>query len=421
MRSVWDNETEVLAVSDDIETLQRDGVALGEIAVLVRTSSLMRAFETRMNHVGLPYRVVGGPRFYERQEIRDAVAYLRLVHQPDDDLAFDRIVNLPRRGIGAATLQALHRLARSSEVSLTEAARRIVASDELNARSRNALARFLNDLDRWRSDSSTDHVVLARTVLDESGYTDMWANARTADAPGRLENLKELVTALAEFQNLAGFLEHIGLILDRGDFVEGEMVSLMTLHAAKGLEFDHVFLPAWEEGTFPNGRAIGDGGTGALEEERRLAYVALTRSRKTVTISFATSRLYFGQWLNQDPSRFVDELPREQLDIVTELGLPRDPVAAARDDFAGDEVAETVGRGPGYARLRRARRSGPGTLIEGRARRVDEPASSVGIGVRVFHQKFGYGKVLAADAGKLEIDFEKAGTKKVMESFVEPA
>ena len=421
VRGVWDGETEALVVSDEIEALQRAGHALGEIAVLVRTSALMRAFEERFVSIGLPYRVVGGPRFYERQEIRDAVAYLRLVHQPDDDLAFERIVNLPRRGIGGSTVQTLHNFARAADVSLTEAARRMIATDELNARSRNALARFLSDMDRWRSGPFEDHVRLAETVLDESGYTEMWRNVRTPDGPGRLENLKELVGALSDFENLGGFLEHISLVMDRDDFAPGEMASLMTLHAAKGLEFDHVFLPAWEEDVFPNRRAVDEGGTASLEEERRLAYVGLTRARKAVTISFAASRRIFNQWVAPVPSRFVDELPREHLDIVTEMGLSREPNASAGLDFGGDEVTETVGRGPGYARLGRARRSGAGAPIEGKARRVDGPASAFGIGVRVFHQKFGYGKVLATDAGKLDIDFEKAGRKKVMESFVEPA
>ena len=420
VRGVWDGEAEALTVTDEIEALQRRGVALGEIAVLVRTSSLMRAFEERYIAVGLPYRVVGGPRFYERQEIRDAIAYLRLVHQPDDDLAFERIVNLPRRGIGGTTVQTLHKFARAAGVSLTEAARRMIASDEINARSRNALARFLADIDRWRSVSFDDHVKLAGTVLDESGYTQMWRNVRTPDGPGRLENLKELLNALEEFENLGGFLEHISLVMDREDFGAGDMVSLMTLHAAKGLEFDYVFLPGWEEDIFPNRRSVDEGGAASLEEERRLAYVGLTRARKAVSISFAASRRMFNQWVASVPSRFVDELPREQLDIVTELGLFRDRTGSPDGDSVNEEVAETVGRGPGYTRLRRARRSGESPLIEGQARRVDGPASAFEIGVRVFHRKFGYGRVLAADAGKLEIEFEKAGIKKVMESFVEP-
>ena len=419
VRGVWDAAAEAVTVSDEIEALQRQGAAPGEVAVLVRTGALMRAFEERFVAIGLAYRVVGGPRFYERQEIRDAVAYLRLVRQPDDDLAFERVVNLPKRGIGAATMQTLHRFARSAEVSLSEAARRLVGSDELGTRARNALAGFLADLDRWRSGSFPDHVGLARTVLAESGYTGMWQAARTPDAPGRLENLEELVSALREFEDLGGFLEHIALVMER-EVAAGDAVNLMTLHAAKGLEFDHVFLPGWEEDIFPNRRAVDEGGAASLEEERRLAYVGLTRARRAVTVSFAASRQMFNQWMASTPSRFLEELPGEHLDVVTDSGLSRGGPGAAGGEFDSG-TAETVGRGPGYARLRRARRSAPTPMIEGTARRLDDPAPGFGIGVRVFHQKFGYGRVIAAEAGKLEIDFEKAGTKKVMESFVEPA
>ena len=354
--------------------------------------------------------MVGGPRFYERQEIRDAVAYLRLVHQPDDDLAFERIVNLPRRGIGGSTVQTLHSFARTADVSLTEAARRMIATDELNARSRNALARFLSDMDRWRSGPSEDHVRLAETVSTASTLR-MWRNVRTPDGPGRLENLKELVGALSDFENLGGFLEHISLVMDRDDFAPGEMASLMTLHAAKGLEFDHVFLPAWEEDVFPNRRAVDEGGTASLEEERRLAYVGLTRARKAVTISFAASRRIFNQWVAPVPSRFVDELPREHLDIVTEMGLSREPNASAGLDFGGDEVTETVGRGPGYARLGRARRSGGDDRGQGKAldglHRHSGSASWIST-------EFGYGKVLPRRR-QARLRFEKAGRKTVLE------
>ncbi len=423
IRGVWDGETEARVVAEEIEAIQRRGGALGEIAVLVRASFQMREFEERFITFGLPYRVIGGPRFYERQEIRDALAYLRLVHQPDDDLAFERIVNLPRRGIGEATLRTCHRFARTAGVSLSEAARRLVESDELGGRARNGLRRFLADLDRWRVLPDENHVVLAGQVLDESGYTDMWRNDRSADAPGRLENLKELVSALAEFDNLGGFLEHIGLVMDRDAGAEGELVSLMTLHAAKGLEFDDVFLPGWEEEVFPNKRAVEEGGGAALEEERRLAYVGLTRARRTVTVSYAASRRIFSQWVSSIPSRFVDELPEDQVDVVSEPGLFRARPGFGLDDSLDGGLDRPIrpGRGPGYARLRHAKRSDIDMLIEGTARRLDEPGASLDVGVRVFHQKFGYGTILAAEAGKLEIDFEKAGTKKVMESFVERA
>ena len=423
IRGVWDGETEARLVADEIEAIQRRGGALGEVAVLVRASFQMREFEERFITLGLPYRVIGGPRFYERREIRDAMGYLRLVHQPDDDLAFERIVNLPRRGIGDATIQTLHRFARAAGVSICEAARRLVESDELAGRARNALRRFLADLDRWRAMPVDDHVHLAEVVLDEAGYTDMWRNDRSADAPGRLENLKELISALEEFENLGGFLEHIGLVMDRDNAADGELVSLMTLHAAKGLEFDHIFLPGWEEEVFPNKRAVEEGGAAALEEERRLAYVGLTRARKTVTVSFAASRRIFNQWVSSVPSRFVDELPKDQVEVVSDPGLFRAQPGFGLEDSldAGLDRPARQGRGPGYQRLKRARRSDIDMLIEGTARRIEEPAGSLGVGVRVFHQKFGYGTIVASDAGKLEIAFEKAGTKKVMESFVMPA
>ena len=421
VRGVWDGETEARIVAEEIEAIQRRGGAPGEVAVLVRASFQMREFEERFVALGLPYRVVGGPRFYERQEIRDALAYLRLVHQPDDDLAFERIVNLPRRGIGEATLRTCHRFARAAGVSLSEAARRLVESDELAGRARNGLRRFLADLDRWRARPDEDHVGLARRVLDESGYTDMWRNDRSADAPGRLENLKELVSALQEFENLGGFLEHIGLVMDREAGAEGDLVSLMTLHAAKGLEFDDVFLPGWEEEIFPNKRSVEEGGGAALEEERRLAYVGLTRARKTVTVSYAATRRIFSQWVSSIPSRFVEELPRDQVDAASDPGLFRPRLGFGLEDGLDGGLDRPIrpGRGPGYDRLRHARRSDIDMPIEGTARRLDGPAASIDIGVRVFHQKFGYGKVLASEAGKLEIAFEKAGTKKVMESFVE--
>ncbi len=412
---VWDGETEARTVADEIEAIQRAGAPLDEVAVLVRASFQMREFEERFITLGLPYRVVGGPRFYERQEIRDAVAYLRLVHQPDDDLAFERIVNLPRRGIGAATLQALHRRARADSVSLGEAGRRLAQTDELAARTRTALKRFLSDLDRWRAIPGEDHVRLAETVLDESGYTQMWQNDRSPDARGRLDNLKELIAALEEFQNLGGFLEHIGLVMERDADSTGGRASLMTLHAAKGLEFDHVFLPGWEEDIFPNRRAVEEGGPAALEEERRLAYVGLTRSRKAAMVSFAASRRVFNQWVSSVPSRFVDELPSDKIETIDRSGrFPMPPGLEGAVD-----PPRRTGRGPGYDRFRRVGRRAGDRPIDARARTLPDDRAAFAVGARVFHQKFGYGEVIDAEAGKLEIAFEKAGTKKVMESFVE--
>jgi len=419
VRGVWDGETEARVVADEIEALHRAGQRLDDIAVLVRASFQMREFEERFITVGIPYRVVGGPRFYERQEIRDAIAYLRVIHQPDDDLAFERIVNVPRRGIGDATLQAVHRLARAERTSLTEAARRLVETDELRPQARRAMAALLSDFDRWRGMAANDsHVTLAELVLDESGYTEMWQRDKSPDAPGRLENLKELISALEEFDGLGGFLEHVSLVMEAAETSGGEMVNLMTLHSAKGLEFAEVFLPGWEEGVFPNQRALDEGGAPALEEERRLAYVGLTRARNRAQISFAANRRIYNQWQSAIPSRFVDELPGDHIETVSDTGF----YAAGLGEDLQEDAAEwnRTGRGAGYERLRAARARG-GLIIESRATMIDDGGgAAIRIGMRVFHQKFGYGKVISADGNKLEIAFEKAGTKKVMDSFVEP-
>jgi DNA helicase-2/ATP-dependent DNA helicase PcrA len=342
-----------------------------------------------------------------------------VVAQPKDDLALERIINLPRRGLGAATLQTLHGNARAQGISLYDSARQIIVTDEIKPQARASLRRLLEAFDRWRAMSqAVDQMELAETVLDESGYTEMWQNNKAPDAPGRLENLKELISALSEFESIEGFLEHISLVMDRDDGAAGEMASLMTLHAAKGLEFDHVFLPGWEEEVFPNRRSVDDGGAAALEEERRLAYVGITRARQRVWICHASSRRVYNQWLSCAPSRFIDELPEDLVEHVMEPGLyggvaePQMPMLDENWD------ARSQGRGPGFQRMR------AGGASRSRAPTSADLPTSTGLiaaGIRVFHQKFGYGTVRSNDGGKLEIDFEKAGTKKVMESFVEPA
>ena len=420
VRGVWDGEAEARAVADEIEALQRGGQQLDDIAVLVRAGFQMREFEERFITLGMPYRVVGGPRFYERREIRDAIAYLRVINQPDDGLAFERIVNTPRRGIGDTTMQAVHRLARAQVISLTEAARRLVETDELRPQARRAIAGLLADFDRWRKMAADDsHVTLAELVLDESGYTEMWQRDKSPDAPGRLENLKELISALEEFDSLGGFLEHVSLVMEAVDTSGGEMVNLMTLHSAKGLEFAQVFLPGWEEGVFPNQRTLDEGGAPALEEERRLAYVGLTRARNRAQISFAANRRIYNQWQSAIPSRFVDELPGDHIETVSDTGF-YDAASTGNLQEDGAEWDQT-GRGAGFERLRAARARG-GMVIDARATLIEDAggAGTIQIGLRVFHQKFGYGKVIAVDGNKLEIAFEKAGTKKVMDSFVEP-
>jgi DNA helicase II / ATP-dependent DNA helicase PcrA len=418
MRAVWDAEEEARWAGDEIEALQRKGHALSEVAILVRASFQTREFEDRFISLALPYRVIGGPRFYERQEIRDALAYLRLLNQPADDLAFERILNTPRRGIGSATVQELHTLARAERLPLVEAARNLIAGDRIRPAARNALAAFISAVDRWRARAQlTSHTDLVQIVLDESGYTAMWQADRSPDAAGRLENLKELVVAMAEFENLGGFLEHVSLVMDNAAEAGGDMVNLMTLHSAKGLEFDTVFLPGWEEGLFPNQRAMEENGLAALEEERRLAYVGLTRARHRAYVSFAANRRIHGQWQNAIRSRFVDELPLEHVEIVAELGLQ----PAASWDAGWTSAIEVPSAAPWRpaAPLRR-----PLLASTGPVPRRGEEVRRVGgfsVGGRVFHQKFGYGTITAVEDNKLAIHFDVAGDKKVMDAFVEHA
>ncbi|GAB4180221.1 MAG: UvrD-helicase domain-containing protein [Thalassobaculales bacterium] len=412
VRSLWDGEEEARVVAEDVEAAQRAGTSLAEIAVLVRAGFQTREFEERFLTLGIPYRVVGGPRFYERQEIRDALAYLRVIAQPDDDLAFERIVNLPRRGIGDATLRAAHRLARARGLALTTACAELVATDELKPAARKALSRLLEDFARWRAMlQGIGHVEVVETVLDESGYTAMWQADRSAEAPGRLENLKELVVAIAEFENLQGFLEHVSLVMEQAGAGTGEQVTVMTLHAAKGLEFEQVFLPGWEEGLFPHPRALDEKGQAGLEEERRLAYVGLTRAKRRAVVSHAANRRIHNMWQSMLPSRFIAELPGEAVETDNRSGLG----GGGRGSFTDYWSAP-----PRFDRGYFDRR--PAALIEGRASIV--PAAAGGgyrPGDRVFHQKFGYGTVGAVDGDKLDIAFEKAGTKKVIDSFVERA
>jgi DNA helicase-2/ATP-dependent DNA helicase PcrA len=416
LRGLWDGEAEARFVGEEIEALQGKGHKLAEIAILVRAGSQTREFEERFITLGLPYRVIGGPRFYERLEIRDAIAYLRVVHQADDGLAFERIVNKPRRGLGDATLRLIHGTARAQSVSLPRAARQLVETDELRPAARRALAGLLADFDRWRSLMETMvHSELAMMVLDESGYTEMWQNDKTIEAPGRLENLKELIGHLADFETLAGFLEHVSLVMETVDQAGQDQANIMTLHGAKGLEFDTVFLPGWEEGLFPNQRALDEHGLKGLEEERRLAYVGLTRARLRAVVSYAANRRLHGSWASAIPSRFVEELPDDQIEQDSEVGLYG--AAASPGGFA--DWGETRWT-PGVARAR---------LREGQAKRFIEitptevaslPGDGFGPGQRVFHRKFGYGTVRAAEGDRLSIRFDQAGDKKVIASFVVP-
>jgi DNA helicase-2/ATP-dependent DNA helicase PcrA len=424
VQGVWDAEEEARAVATDAEGLHRDGHPYSQMAVLVRASFQMREFEDRFLSLGIPYRVIGGLRFYERAEIRDAMAYLRLIAQGDDDLAFERIVNRPKRGIGDASIQALHKFARARGIPLLAAAREIAETDEVPPKARKALGDLAAMLGRW-SDTAQHlpHTELAEIVLDESGYTEMLKNDKSAEAPGRLENLKELVRSMEQFESLAAFLEHVSLVMELEQNDTEDRISLMTLHAAKGLEFDTVFLPGWEEGLFPSQRTMDEKGLAGLEEERRLAYVGLTRSRLRARISFAANRRVHGSWQSALPSRFISELPEDHVNAVVDEGF-YGGYTGFRDN-AGDRGFASSYESPGWRRAQanrsaNAQRSRP-PMIEAQAHVVQtsDPASATfARGDRVFHQKFGYGRVSMVEGNKLTVEFDKAGSKRVIDQFV---
>ncbi len=426
IRGVWDGEEEARVVGEEIEARQAKGQSLEEIAVLIRAGFQTREFEERLITLGVPYRVIGGPRFYERQETRDAIAYLRVVVSPDDDLAFERIINVPKRGLGKATVQSIHHLARAEGMPMYEAARLITETDEIKPKARSTIISLIQDFERWRSTmSNLPHDELAAIILDESGYTEMWMRDKTPEAPGRLENLKELVAGLAEFENLQGFLEHVSLVMENEENKTEDKVSLMTLHAAKGLEFDTVFLPGWEEGLFPHQRSLDEEGIKGLEEERRLAYVGVTRARKEANILYAANRRIYNQWQNSLPSRFIEELPEDHVEQASDQGLYGGIGARSglRDSSGTARLESSAFDSPAFNTPRRRGHARDGTVIDGEVWLTPSKKDDgkFAVGSRIFHQKFGYGKVVAADGSKLEVAFEKAGTKKVIDSFVEPA
>ncbi|MBL0947540.1 UvrD-helicase domain-containing protein [Brevundimonas sp.] len=431
VRGVWDGEAEARLIADEIETARASGLKYKDMAVLVRASFQMRAFEERFVMLAIPYTVIGGPRFFERAEIRDAHAYLRLIQSEDDDLAFERIVNVPKRGIGDTSVQKILHLARTAGISAMAAVHRLIESDELQARTRTALAGFARDLHRWRTlAADLPHPQLAETVLEESGYTDM-QKADRLTGQTRLDNLKELIQAMQGFDTLQAYLEHVSLVIDMERASGDDSVQIMTLHGAKGLEFPLVFLPGWEEGVFPSQRSIDEKGEKGLEEERRLAYVGLTRARRDARISFAANRLVYGRWTAQMPSRFVDELPIDHVQPESETGYYGAAPSARQVQDRWSE-GTTFGGGydsPGWKRAQQRTTSGSASRtppIEGVARRVDSPATAApsgqwARGERVFHQKFGYGRIQGVEGNKLRVAFDKAGEKKVIDSFVEKA
>ncbi|MEQ1649750.1 MAG: UvrD-helicase domain-containing protein [Hyphomicrobiaceae bacterium] len=453
---VWDDEEEARIIGEDIEKLRKERHPLNEIAVLVRASAQMRAIEDRFITLGMPYRVIGGPRFYERQEIKDAIAYLEVVANPSNDLKFERIVNVPKRGLGDTSIKKVVAYARARSMPVYFAARDIVGSDELGGKARKSLYDLLNQFERWRGEiDRIKHTELGELILDESGYTAMWQADKSPQAQSRLENLKELIRFMDQFDSLAGFLEHVSLVMDAEAGDDGDRVSLMTLHAAKGLEFGTVFLPGWEEGLFPHQRALDESGVSGLEEERRLAYVGITRGKKSVRLSFAQNRRMRGLYQSAIPSRFIDELPDNHVAVIE----AKSPYGGAHQQFGGagafggsfgrpnpygksrfDDDAPSTYRPqsstaydtPGWKRAEAnwkgkseaaaAKRKAP-LQIEGE---LVASSSSQGAGYkkgeRVTHQKFGAGTVAEVDGNKLTIDFDDpdAGRKRVVDSFVDP-
>ncbi len=402
---LWDSAEEARMVAERAAKLREGGHLLADMAILVRTMAQTRAFEERFIAVGLPYRIVGGLRFYERQEIRDAIAYARLIQQPADDLAFERIVNLPRRGVGETAVRAMHDISRARAIPLSAAAGAMVAEGGLRGKARDAVQALLRGFDRWREMLARDgHVTTLATMLDESGYTEMWRQDKSPEAPGRLENLKELVRALADFETLGGFLDHVSLVMENEENSAADRIGLMTLHAAKGLEFDTVFLPGWEEGLFPSQRSMDESGNKGLEEERRLAYVGLTRARRRAIVSHAANRQLYGKWQDSIPSRFLDEIPDAHVERIGSAAMRRERMISAPSVFSGQFPLA-------------ARRPRVTEVWEQPARPAR--ADAVPVGARVFHQKFGYGTVTAVDDDKLDIDFETSGAKRVLDRFVE--
>jgi DNA helicase-2/ATP-dependent DNA helicase PcrA len=480
VHAAWDSEEEARAVGETIEAYQRQKHNLNDMAILVRASFQMREFEDRFVTLGLNYRVIGGPRFYERMEIRDALAFFRVVAQGADDLAFERIVNVPKRGLGETTIRQIHDTARALRVPMLEAAAKLAESDELKPKPRASLREVAANFERWQKAlETTPHTELAETILEESGYTDMWKNDRSVEAPGRLENLKELIRSMEEYESLRSFLEHVALVMDAEQNAELDAVNIMTLHSAKGLEFETVFLPGWEEGLFPHQRALDEGGRSGLEEERRLAYVGLTRAKKNLHLWFVSNRRIHGLWQSTIPSRFLDELPEAHVEVAESgnsyggygnsygggsfasgRGGRQNPYGASRFDNIGGNSGDTEKSGafsntyatPGWQRAQQNRteatdrnwgsRSGhqverigygetdsgygagrtsvKGRTIDGElvAKSVADKPSPFNVGDRVFHQKFGNGNISAIEGNKLTIDFDKAGQKRVLDGFV---
>ena len=427
VRGLWDGEAEARFVAEEIENWVSKSHPYSDTAVLVRASWQMRAFEDRFIMLGLPYKVIGGPRFFERAEVRDAHAYMRLVRSPEDDLAFERIINTPKRGIGDTTVQKIAVAAREMNVCMSDAARTLSQTDEIRGKARTSIKVFLRDMDRWREQArESRHDELVEIILDESGYTAMWREDKTPQAAGKLENLKELVRSMGEYETLEAYLEHVALVTDLDRAGDEDEVSLMTLHAAKGLEFPLVFLPGWEETVFPSQRSLDEKGTRALEEERRLAYVGITRARQRAIISFTANRMIYGRWQSIIPSRFIDEMPADHVEARSDTGIYDSSGPGFENVHTPPSPAASSYSSPGWKRYQANSAAGKGSrppTINAKANLIQsgnagDTTGKWKTGDRVFHDKFGYGKVKRVDGSKLTVRFDKAGEKKVVESFL---
>jgi len=345
---------EAIGVSDEIEKKLKKKYSFNNIAILVRAIFQTREFEERFLKIGLPYRILGGTKFYERAEIKDCVAYLRLIHQPKDDLAFDRIVNNPKRAIGESTIKLIHEFSKTNAVSLEIASKKLIEENLIKPKTKIGLSSFLFLMDKWRNDiniKKINHVKLLQLVLDESGYSSMLKNKKDLENENRLENIKELLSAMKDFDNLENFLEHVALATSVDQDWDGEKVNMMTMHGSKGLEFDVVFLPGWEEGLFPHQKSIEEKGQNGLEEERRLAYVGITRAKKKALISFAMNRFYQGNWIDSMASRFIEELPEKFLEKNSFFDDSKDNEEDF--EFNQDFEIEDGTRSPGWIRYQK--------------------------------------------------------------------
>jgi uvrD/REP helicase len=435
--STYSGSEEAAYVADEIENLHRNGTGYSQMAVLVRTAAQTREFEEKFIAEAIPYQVIGGPKFYERAEIRDALAYLRVILQPADDLALERIINKPARGIGAKTIEKFENEARVNHISMFMAIEKMLKEGALSGKVKTNVSELINNFYQWRQTmNAVSPDDLAAQVLEDSGYMEMLKMDKSAEAEGRIENLKELINVMSDteqYPTLSDFMEHVSLVMDNDNNIDTDKVMLITLHSAKGLEFDAVFLPGWEEGLFPHQRALDEGGGSALEEERRLAYVAMTRAKQKLYILTALNRRIYGQWQNNLPSRFINELPPANIEICNMAAT----YFGAAGNYGGSWAEQHRSSSNWYNRSRQTEENvirdsdrfsyvrdeddGWRGSVWRAKQKARNAASATPVGSRVFHETFGYGKVLKIEGNKLEIWFDQAGHKKLLKDYVRKA